>query len=60
MLNYRRVRQLDETQRDAILPLILLEGAIDANGFEIAEQEALPGNTITALGYPTEKLQLAN
>lgn len=42
LLNYRRVRQLSPSQRDAILPLLRLEGAIDANGFEIAEHCGLP------------------
>lgn len=37
LLNYRRVRVLDDRARDALLPLLRLEGAIDANGFEIAE-----------------------
>ena len=48
LLNYRRVRTLDETQRDAILPLIHLEGAIDANGFEIAEHCGLPQKLLAA------------
>jgi len=38
LLNYRRVRSLTPRQRDAILPLLRLEGAIDANGFEVGEQ----------------------
>lgn len=38
LLNYRRVRNLTPRQRDAILPLLRLEGAIDANGFEVGEQ----------------------
>ncbi len=42
LLNYRRVRELRPDQRDAILPLLRLEGAIDANGFEIAEHCGLP------------------
>lgn len=42
LLNHRRVRQLDARQRDAILPLLRLEGAIDANGFEVAEYCGLP------------------
>ncbi len=48
LLNYRRVRDLDEAQRDAILPLIHLEGAIDANGFEIAEHCGLPQELLAA------------
>jgi len=42
LLNYRRVRRLSPTARDAIVPLLRLEGAIDANGFEIAEHCGLP------------------
>lgn len=42
LLNYRRVRQLTPEQRDAIVPLLRLEGAIDANGLEIAEYCGLP------------------
>lgn len=37
LLNYRRVREFDEEARDRIVPLLRLEGAIDANGFEVAE-----------------------
>ncbi len=48
LLNYRRLRQLDPSRRDAILPLIHLEGAIDANGFEIAEHSGLPQETLAA------------
>lgn len=42
LLNYRRVRDLDARARDAIVPLLRLEGAIDANGYEIAEFCGLP------------------
>ncbi len=37
LLNHRRVRRLSPRARDAIVPLLRLEGSIDANGFEIAE-----------------------
>lgn len=37
LLNYRRVRQLSSEARDRIVPLFRLEGAIDANGFDLAE-----------------------
>ncbi|MEM9554213.1 MAG: CPBP family glutamic-type intramembrane protease [Acidobacteriota bacterium] len=37
LLNHRRLRDLDDAQRDRIAPLLRLEGAIDANGFELAE-----------------------
>lgn len=42
LLNYRRVRDLDEEAMDRIVPLLRLEGAIDANGFEVAEFCGLP------------------
>ncbi len=48
LLNYRRVRELDPGQRDAILPLLRLEGAIDANGFEIGEYCGLPQEQLRA------------
>jgi hypothetical protein len=46
LLNYRRVRDLDARARDSILPLLRLEGAIDANGFEIAEYCGLPQDRV--------------
>ncbi len=36
LLNYRRVRELSPAARDVLLPLLRLEGAIDANGPELA------------------------
>lgn len=36
LLNYRRVRELSPQARDVLLPLFRLEGAIDANGPELA------------------------
>lgn len=55
LLNYRRVRNLTPRQRDAILPLLRLEGAIDANGFEIGEQCGL---TQVQLRREKERLDL--
>ncbi|MEM7586654.1 MAG: hypothetical protein AAF560_24915 [Acidobacteriota bacterium] len=46
LLNHRRVRQLTPEQRDDILPIIHLEGAIDANGYEIAEHSGLPRDVL--------------
>lgn len=48
LLNHRRVRTLSPEQRDAILPLLRLEGAIDANGFEIAEHCGLPQELVAS------------
>lgn len=42
LLNYRRVRNFSAEERDRIVPLLRLEGAIDANGFELAEFCGLP------------------
>lgn len=42
LLNHRRLRQLSPEARDRIVPLIRLEGAIDANGFDLAELCGLP------------------
>jgi len=42
LLNYRRVRTLKKESRDILLPLLRLEGAIDANGLEIGELCGLP------------------
>ena len=36
LLNHRRVRELSAEARDVLLPLLRLEGAIDANGPELA------------------------
>jgi hypothetical protein len=37
LLNHRRIPELGPQARDVLLPLIRLEGAIDANGAELAE-----------------------
>lgn len=42
LLNYRRVRGFSAEARDRIVPLLLLEGAIDANGFDFADYCGLP------------------
>lgn len=55
LLNYRRVRDLDEEARDRIVPLLRLEGAIDANGFEVAE---FCGLTQSALQREKARLDL--
>ncbi len=46
LLNYRRVRELSATARDILLPLVRLEGAIDANGVELAQYCGLPSQTL--------------
>ena len=42
LLNHRRVRELNPEARDVLLPLLRLEGAIDANGPELARFCGLP------------------
>ncbi|MEM6793635.1 MAG: hypothetical protein AAF725_06605 [Acidobacteriota bacterium] len=42
LLNYRRLREFGAETRDRIVPLLRLEGAIDANGYELAELCGLP------------------
>ncbi|MEE8526469.1 MAG: hypothetical protein V3T72_21245 [Thermoanaerobaculia bacterium] len=54
LLNYRRVRDLRSDQRDVVLPLLRLEGAIDANGLEIADYCGLPRQ---ALAVARERLE---
>ena len=48
LLNHRRLRAMSSEARDRIVPLIRLEGAIDANGFEIAELCGLPSDIFEA------------
>ncbi len=42
LLNYERLPQLGDRSRDLLFPLIRLEGAIDANGTELARLCGLP------------------
>jgi len=42
LLNHRRLRELGPEARDLLLPLLRLEGAIDANGHELARLCGLP------------------
>jgi hypothetical protein len=46
LLNYRRVRNFSPAERDRVVPLLRLEGAIDANGFELAEFCGLTGDEL--------------
>lgn len=46
LLNYRRLRELRPEARDVLLPLLRLEGAIDAHGPELAQLCGLPGELI--------------
>jgi len=44
LLNHRRLRELRPEARDVLLPLLRLEGAIDANGPELAKLCGLPSD----------------
>ncbi|MEM6455100.1 MAG: hypothetical protein AAF772_08410 [Acidobacteriota bacterium] len=46
LLNHRRIKNLSAASREVLIPLLRLEGAIDANGFEIAEYCGLPAETL--------------
>jgi hypothetical protein len=46
LLNHERVRNLRPHARDILLPLIRLEGAIDANGTELAAACGLPADAL--------------
>jgi hypothetical protein len=53
LLNYRRLREFSPDAKDRIVPLLRLEGAIDANGFEVADYCGL---SQAAVGITKEKL----
>ncbi len=42
LLNHRRIGTLPDASRDVLLPLLRMEGAIDANGAELARYCGLP------------------
>jgi len=46
LLNHARLRDLRPQVRDVLLPMIRLEGAIDANGNELAEVCGLPADVL--------------
>jgi hypothetical protein len=46
LLNHRRLRELRPEARDVLLPLLRLEGAIDANGPELARLCGLPNDVL--------------
>lgn len=48
LLNHRRLKSLRQSARDVLFPLLRLEGAIDANGLEIAELCGLPSEAVKA------------
>jgi hypothetical protein len=46
LLNHARLRDLRPQVRDVLLPMVRLEGAIDANGNELAEVCGLPAHAL--------------
>jgi hypothetical protein len=56
LLNYRRVRDMRPDQRDVLLPLLRLEGAIDANGLEVADFCGLPREALAAARERIDRL----
>ena len=48
ILNHRRVRSLVGPSRDVLIPLLRLEGAIDANGSEFAAFSGIPETALRA------------
>ncbi|MFT5442199.1 MAG: hypothetical protein ACI8W3_001241 [Myxococcota bacterium] len=46
LLNFRRIPKLSSRSKDVLLPLLRLEGAIDANGSELADYCGLTQNTL--------------
>ena len=53
LLNFRRIPKLSARSRDVLLPLLRLEGAIDANGSELSEYCGL---TLASLRQARERL----
>ena len=56
LLNYRRIREMESHARDAFATLVRLEGAIDANGFEVAEFCGLPHDTLVQAREQLDRL----
>ena len=56
LLNYERLPRLDERSRDILFPMIRLEGAIDANGTELARLCGLPERALAAAQQRLDRL----
>jgi len=57
LLNHRRIRAMAPPARDAVTALVRLEGAIDANGFEVAAFCGLPLETLNTTRAALDQLQ---
>jgi hypothetical protein len=56
LLNYERLPRLDERSRDILFPMIRLEGAIDANGTELARLCGLPERALAEAQQRLDRL----
>ncbi len=56
LLNHRRVRTLAAPSRDVLIPLLRLEGAIDANGSEFAAFSGIPDGALRAAQERLDRL----
>jgi hypothetical protein len=56
LLNHRRLRELRPEARDVLLPIVRLEGAIDANGPELARLCGLPTRALADAQRRIEEL----
>ncbi len=56
LLNHRRLLDLSPEARDILIPLLRLEGAIDANGYELAEYCGLPRDVYEAAKEELDRL----
>ena len=56
LLNYERLSRLSERARDILFPMIRLEGAIDANGTEMARLCGLPERALAEAQRRIERL----
>lgn len=56
MLNFRRVPKLSTHTKDILLPMLRLEGAIDANGTEVAEYCGLTQATLEQARFRLDAL----
>jgi hypothetical protein len=56
LLNYERLPRLDQRSRDILFPMIRLEGAIDANGTELARLCGLPERSLAEAQQRLDRL----
>ena len=56
LLNYERLPRLDQRSRDILFPMIRLEGAIDANGTELARLCGLPERSLAEAQQRIDRL----